>query len=149
VVLGKFLKSLVNPHWCLKRPKARSTRSLRHTCAGRHVLVGRVEKELDHEKFLDLLEEVQIHVIDMLIRFLTRKNPKSPDRAGRVKKLLNPLRTQVRAVRFGTPPDFEDGLVEVRNRRLGSVILSYHQLVALMAQAKDGRHFTQLVVACI
>jgi hypothetical protein len=47
-------------------------------------------------------------------------------------------------VRFGTPPDFEDGLVELRNRRLGSVILSYRQLVALMAQAKDGRHLTQL-----
>jgi hypothetical protein len=100
-----------------------------------------VEEELDHEKFLDLLEEVEIHVIDMLIRILTRENP---DRASRLKKLLNPLRTQVRAVRFGTPPDFEDGLVELRNRRLGSVILSYHQLVALMAQAKDGRHLTQL-----
>jgi hypothetical protein len=49
----------------------------------------------------------------------------------RVKRMLNPLRTQIRVVRFGTPPDFEDGLVEVRNRRLGSVILSYHQLVAL------------------
>src|SRR5215813_11337370 len=58
--------------------------------------------------------------------------------------MLNSLRTQVRAVRFGTPPDFEDGLVEVRNRWLGSVILSYHQLVALIAQAKDGRHLTQL-----
>ena len=77
----------------------------------------------------------------MLIRILTRQNP---DKAGRLKKLLNPLRTQVRAVRLGTPPDFEDGLVEVRNRRLGSVILSYHQLVALLAQAKDGRHLTQL-----
>jgi hypothetical protein len=32
-----------------------------------------VEKELDHEKFLDLLEEVEIHMIDMLIRILTRK----------------------------------------------------------------------------
>lgn len=80
----------------------------------------------------------------MLIRILMRKIPKSPHRAGRLKKLLNPLGTQVRAVRFGTPPDFEDGLVEVRNRRLGSVILSYHQLAALMAQAKDGRHLTQL-----
>ena len=58
--------------------------------------------------------------------------------------MLNPLRTQVRVVRLGTPPDFEDGLVEVRNRRLGSVILSYHQLVALINQAKDGRHLTQL-----
>ena len=66
------------------------------------------------------------------------------DLRGRVKKLLNPLRTQVRAVRFGTPPDFEDGLVELRNRQLGSVTLSYHQLAALMAQAKDGRHLTQL-----
>ena len=103
-----------------------------------------MEEELDHEKFLDLLEEVEIHVIDMLIRVLSRKNPKSPDRAGRVKKLLNPLRIQVRAVRFGTPPDFEDGLVEVRNRRLGSVILSYQQLVALINQAKDGRHLIQL-----
>jgi hypothetical protein len=37
-----------------------------------------------------------------------------------------------------------NGLVEVRNRRLGSVILSYHQLVALISQAKDGRHLTQL-----
>ena len=100
-----------------------------------------MEKELDHEKFLDLLEEVKIHVIDMLIRILTRKNP---ERAGFAKKLPNPLRTQVRAVRFGTPPDFEDGLVELRNRRLGSVILSYQQLVALMAQAKDGRHLIQL-----
>jgi hypothetical protein len=100
-----------------------------------------VEKELDQEKFLDLLEKVKIHVVGMVIRILRRKNP---DRAGRVKKLLNPLRTQVRAVRFGTPPDFEDGLVEVRNRRLGSVILSYHQLVALMARAKDGRHLVQL-----
>ena len=63
---------------------------------------------------------------------------------GRVKKLLNPLRTQVRAVRLGTPPDFEDGLVEVRNRRLGSVIISYHQLVALIHQAKDGRHLAEL-----
>jgi hypothetical protein len=62
----------------------------------------------------------------------------------RVKRMLNPLRTQIRVVRFGTPPDFEDRLVELRNRRLGSVILSYHQLVALMAQAKDGRHLTQL-----
>jgi hypothetical protein len=62
----------------------------------------------------------------------------------RVKRMLNPLRTQIRVVRFGTPPDFEDGLVEVRNRRLGSVIPRYHQLVALMAQAKDGRHLTQL-----
>ena len=53
-------------------------------------------------------------------------------------KMLNPLRTQVRVVRLGTPPDFEDGLVEVRNRRLGSVILSYHQLAALINQAKDG-----------
>ena len=58
--------------------------------------------------------------------------------------MLNPLRTQVRVVRFGTPPDFEDGLVEVRNRRLGSVILSYQQLVALINQAKDGRHLIQL-----
>ena len=58
--------------------------------------------------------------------------------------MLNSLRTQVRAVRFGTPPDFEDGLVELRNRRLGSVILSYHQLVALINRAKDGRHLTQL-----
>ena len=103
-----------------------------------------MEKELDHEKFLDLFEEVKIHVIDMLTRLLARKNPKSPDRACCVKKLLNPLRTQVRAVRFGTPPDFEDGLVELRNRWLGSVILSYQQLAALMAQAKDGRHLTQL-----
>jgi len=63
-----------------------------------------VEKELDHEKFLDLLEEVEIHVIDMVIRILTRKNP---DRAGLAKKLLNPLRTQVRAARFGTPPDYD------------------------------------------
>jgi len=77
----------------------------------------------------------------MLIRILTRQNP---DKAGRLKKLLNPLRTQVRVVRFGTPPGFEDGLVEVANRRLGSVILSYHQLVALIHQAKDGRHLTQL-----
>jgi len=61
-----------------------------------------------------------------------------------VLKMLNPLRTQVRVVRLGTPPDFEDGLVEVRNRRLGSVILSYHRLVALINQAKDGRHLTQL-----
>jgi hypothetical protein len=58
--------------------------------------------------------------------------------------MLNPLRTQVRVVRLGTPPDFEDGLVEVRNRRLVSVILSYHQLVALINEAKDGRHLTQL-----
>ena len=101
----------------------------------------RAGKELDHAKFLDLLEEVEIHLVDMIIRILTRKNP---ERAGRVKKLLNPLRTQVRAVRLGTPPDFEDGLVELRNRRLGSAILSYHQLVALMAQAKDGRHLAQL-----
>jgi hypothetical protein len=43
-----------------------------------------------------------------------------------------------------TPSDFEDGLVEVRNRRLGSVILSYHQLVTLINQAEDGRHLTQL-----
>ena len=94
---------------------------------------GAWTKELDQEEFLDLLEEVEIHLIDMLIRVLRRKNP---DRAGRVRRLLDPLRTRVRAVRFGTPPDFEDFLVEVRNRRLGSVILSYHQLVALMAQAK-------------
>jgi hypothetical protein len=47
-------------------------------------------------------------------------------------------------VRLGTPPDFEDGSVEVRNRRLGSVILSYHQLVVLINQAEDGRHLTQL-----
>ena len=47
-------------------------------------------------------------------------------------------------VRFGTPPNFEDGLVEVRNRRLGSVILSYQQLVALINQAKDGRHLIKL-----
>jgi hypothetical protein len=60
-----------------------------------------------------------------------------------VLKMLNPLRTQVLVVRLGTPPDFEDGLVEVRNRRLGSAILSYHQLVALINQAKDGRHLTQ------
>ena len=104
-------------------------------------MAGRGEKEIDREKFLDFLAEVEIHVIEMLIRILTRKNP---EKAGYVKKLLNPLRTQVRAVRFGTPPDFEDGLVELRNRRLGSVILSYRQLVALMAQAKDGRHLTQL-----
>jgi hypothetical protein len=58
--------------------------------------------------------------------------------------MLNPLRTQVRIVRLGTPPDFEDGLVEVRNRRLGSVILNYHQLVALINQAEDGRHLTRL-----
>jgi len=91
-----------------------------------------------------LLEEVEIHVTDMLLRILARKSPKNPKSVSRVKKLLNPLRTQVRAVRFGTPPDYEDGLVEVRNRRLGSVILSYHELVALMSQAKDGRHLTQL-----
>jgi len=91
-----------------------------------------------------LLEEVEIHVTDMLLRILARKSPKNPKSVSRVKKLLNPLRTQVRAVRFGTPPDYEDGLVEVRNRRLGSVILSYHQLVALIAQAKDGRHLAQL-----
>ena len=88
-----------------------------------------------------MLEKVEIHLIDMFIRVLRRKNP---DRADRVRRLLDPLRTQVRAVRFGTPPDFEDGLVELRNPRLGSVILSYHQLVALMAQAKDGRHLIQL-----
>ena len=46
----------------------------------RRLLAGRVEKELDHEKFLDLLEEVEIHVTDMLIRILTRRNPKSPNR---------------------------------------------------------------------
>jgi hypothetical protein len=69
---------------------------------------------------------------------------KSPNSGGRVQKMLNPLRTQVRVVRFGTPPDFEDALVEVRNRMLGSAILSYHQLVALMARARDGRHLTQL-----
>jgi hypothetical protein len=103
-----------------------------------------VEKELDREKFLDLLEEVEIHVVDMLIRILRRRNPKNPNRVPGVRKLLNPLRTQVRAVRFGTPPDYEDGLVELRNLRLGSAILSYHQLVALIAQAKDGRHLTQL-----
>jgi hypothetical protein len=102
-------------------------------------LVARGEKELDHEKF-DLLEEVEIDVTGRLFRILTRKHPKSPNRGGRAKKMLSPLRTQVRVVRFGTPPDFEDGLVEVRNRRLGSVILSYHQLVALLTQAKDGRH---------
>ena len=106
-------------------------------------MAGREEKELDHGKFLDLLEEVEIHVTDM-IQILTRKCPKDPKTVGRVTKLLNPLRTQVRAVRFGTPPDYEDGLVELRNRRLGSAILSYHQLVALIAQAKDGRHLTQL-----
>jgi hypothetical protein len=39
-------------------------------------LVGRGEKELDHEKFLDLFEEVEIHVTDMLIRLLTRKSLK-------------------------------------------------------------------------
>ena len=39
-------------------------------------MAGRVEKELDHEKFLDLFEEVEIHVTDMLIRILTRRNPK-------------------------------------------------------------------------
>ena len=88
-----------------------------------------------------MLEKVEIHLIDMFIRVLRRKNP---DRADRVRRLLDPLRTQVRAVRFGTPPDFQDRLVEVRNRRLGSVILSYHQLVALMARAKDGRHLIQL-----
>jgi hypothetical protein len=58
--------------------------------------------------------------------------------------MVNPLQTQVPVVRFGTPPDFQDGLVEVRNRMLGSAILSYHQLVALMAQARDGRHLAQL-----
>ena len=79
-----------------------------------------MQKELDHKKFLDLLEEVEIHLTDMLIRILRRRNPKGPNTAARVKKLLNPLRTQVRAVRFGTPPDYEDGLVELRNRRLGS-----------------------------
>src|SRR5215469_14688317 len=93
-------------------------------------LAGGAEKELGHEKFLDLLEEVEIHVTDMLIRILTTRNPKSPNRAAPLKQLLNPLQTQVRAVRFGTPPDYEDGLVELRNRRLGSAILSYHQLVA-------------------
>ena len=67
-----------------------------------------------------MLEKVEIHLIDMFIRVLRRKNP---DRADRVRRLLDPLRTQVRAVRFGTPPDFEDGLVELRNPRLGSVIL--------------------------
>ena len=72
------------------------------------------------------------------------ESPKGPNRVGCVLKMLNPLRTQVRVVRLGTPPDFEDGLVEVRNRRLGSVILSYHQLAALINQAKDGRHLTQL-----
>ena len=79
-----------------------------------------MQKELDHKKFLDLLEEVEIHLTDMLIRILRRRNPKGQNTAARVKKLLNPLRTQVRAVRFGTPPDYEDGLVELRNRRLGS-----------------------------
>jgi hypothetical protein len=79
-------------------------------------LAGRVEKELDPEKFLDLLEEVEIHVVDMLIRIPTRE---SPDRASRVKKLLNPLRTQVRAMRFGTPPDFEDGLLRCVIHGLG------------------------------
>ena len=74
----------------------------------------------------------------MLIRILTRKSPKNPKSVGRVTKLLNPLRTQIRAVRFGTPPDYEDGLVEVRNRRLGSVILSYHELVALMGASLSG-----------
>jgi len=83
-------------------------------------------------------------VTDMLYPDSDEEKSKSPNKAGRVKKLLNPLRTQVRAVRLGTPPDFEDGLVEVRNRRLGSVILSYHQLVALINRAKDGRHLTQL-----
>lgn len=101
-----------------------------------------MEKGLHHEKFLDLLEAVEIHVTRML--YPDSETRKSPNSGGRVQKMLNPLRTQVRVVRFGTPPDFEDGLVEVRNRMLGSVILSYHQLVALMAQAKDGRHLTQL-----
>jgi len=98
-----------------------------------------------YEKFLDLIEEVEIHVTNMVYpdsdEEKIRKVRTGP---GRVLKMLNPLRTQVRVVRLGTPPDFEDGLVEVRNRRLGSVILSYHQLVALINQAKDGRHLTQL-----
>jgi len=104
----------------------------------------RAGKGIRLEKFLDFLEEVKIHVTDMLYPDSDEEKSKSPNKAGRVKKLLNPLRTQVRAVRLGTPPDFEDGLVEVRNRRLGSVILSYHQLVALINRAKDGRHLTQL-----
>src|SRR5215469_12841798 len=95
-----------------------------------------------YEKFLDLLEEVELHLTDILYPDSDVRKVRTG--VGRVLKMLNPLRTQVRVVRLGTPPDFEDGLVEVRNRRLGSVILSYRQLVALINQAEDGRHLTQL-----
>ena len=57
--------------------------SVEHSASlGVEVLVSAIglaahrDKKLDHEKFLDLFEEVEIHVIDMLIRILTRRNPK-------------------------------------------------------------------------
>jgi len=43
--------------------------------------------------------------------------------------------------RLGTSSDLE---VLVAAEQGTSVILSYHQLVALINQAKDGRHLTQL-----
>jgi hypothetical protein len=61
----------------------------------------------------------------------------------------NPFRTQVRLVREGTPPDYEDALIEVSNWRLGTVIMNYGELFALLEQANDARHFVQLSAAKI
>jgi hypothetical protein len=59
----------------------------------------------------------------------------------------NPFRTQIQMVRRGTPPDFEDALIEVSNRRFGRVIINYDRLLDLMEQANDGRHFIELANA--
>ena len=61
--------------------------------------------------------------------------------------MANPFRTQIQIVRRGTPPDFEDVLIEVNNRRFGRAIISYDHLLDLMEQAKDGRHFIELANA--
>jgi hypothetical protein len=52
-------------------------------------------------------------------------------------------------VRRGTPPDFDDTLVEVSNVRIGRVIIDLDQLVDLMEQARDCPHFIELANASI
>jgi hypothetical protein len=52
-------------------------------------------------------------------------------------------------VRRGTPPDFDDALIEVSNLRIGRVIINLDQLVDLIERATDCPHFIELANASI
>src|SRR6516162_4843914 len=64
-------------------------------------------------------------------------------------EMNTPFRTQVQMVRRGTPPDFDDALIEVSNVRIGRVIINLGQLVDLMERARDCPHFIELANASI